>query len=149
MDLGSIETGNLPIVEFEQHAMTQEELESLTKLFRGRGNPVCPACYDKRCLSNKLDRIRNMEGIYAVYTIDTAVSTKMEMLEKGLEAAPEAAGQETKEVQPVFSARLDDPGEDAAKDRRKSISEEEDAMELYFSAEIGGGQAEQHYRPKI
>ena len=74
-----------------------------------------------------------MEGIYAVYTIDTAVSTKMEMLEKGLEAAPEAAGQETKEVRPVFSARLDDPGEDAARDRRKSISEEEDAMELYFS----------------
>ena len=35
VDLGSIETGNLPIVEFEQHAMTQEELESLTNYFAG------------------------------------------------------------------------------------------------------------------
>ena len=137
VDLGSIETGNLPIVEFEQHAMTQEELESLTNYFAGGETLYAPLVTTKDAYQNKLDRIRNMEGIYAVYTIDIAVSTKMEMLEKGLEAAPEAAGQETQEVQPVFSARLDDPGEDAAQDRRKSISEEEDAMELYFSAEIG------------
>ena len=137
VDLGSIETGNLPIVEFEQHAMTQEELESLTNYFAGGETLYAPLVTTKDAYQNKLDRIRNMEGIYAVYTIDTAVSTKMEMLEKGLEAAPEAAGQETQEVQPVFSARLDDPGEDAARDRRKYISEEEDTMELYFSAEIG------------
>lgn len=137
VDLESIETGNLPVVEMEQHAMTQEELEKLTDYFAGGEELYVPLLTTKEACQEKLDRMRNMEGIYAVYTIDTVMNDKLEWLEKGLEAAVEAGTQEPQEAEVSFGPRADDPAEDAMTDRRKYISEEEDALELYFSADVG------------
>ena len=135
--LESFETGNLPVVEMEQHAMTQEELQSLTEYFAGGETLYVPLLTTKDVYQDKLDRIRSMEGIYSVYTIDTIAGDKTENLEKAVQLAPEAGTQENQETEIAFTARRDDPAEDAITDRRKYISADEDAMELYFSADVG------------
>ena len=91
VDLESIETGNLPVIEMAQRSMTQEELEKLAEYFADGQELYKPVPTTKDVFQDKLDRMNNAEGIYAVYTIDTAFGMKKEWLEKGLAAAPETA----------------------------------------------------------
>ena len=137
VELESIETGNLPVVEMEQRAMTQEELEKLAEYFADGQELYKPLPTTKDAFQDKLDRMKNAEGIYAVYTIDTTFSMKKEWLEKGIAAAPETNDQETEKAEVGFSAWQPDPGQDAASERKKYISDDIDAMPIFFSADVG------------
>lgn len=137
VELESIETGNLPVVEMEQRAMTQEELEKLAEYFADGQELYKPLPTTKDAFQDKLDRMKNAEGIYAVYTIDTTFSMKKEWLEKGMAAAPETNDQETEKAEVGFSAWQPDPGQDAASEREKYISDDIDAMPIFFSADVG------------
>lgn len=137
VELESVEAGNLPVVELKQRSMTQEELEELVEYFADGEELYVPLQTTKDVYQEKLDRIRNMEGVYSVYTIDTVMGDKADKLEQGLELAPEEGTQSQETAEIAFGPRRADPAEDAATDRRKYISEETDSMDLYFSADIG------------
>lgn len=137
IELSSIETGNLPVVEMAQHSMTQEELEQLTAYFADGQELYQPLPVPKEVFQEKIDRIRNMEGVYAVYTIDTGLTYRMERLENGLAAAPEGDGQTAEKAEVSFGPRQTDPGDDAASERSSYVSPETDAMEIFFSADVG------------
>lgn len=137
VELESIETGNLPVVEMEQRAMTQEELEKLTEYFADGQELYRPLQTTKDAFQDKLDRIRNMEGVYSVYTIDILVSDRIERLEKGLAAAPETVEGTPEKAEVAFGPRQPDPGADEAMERASVISPEVDAMPVFFSADVG------------
>ena len=137
VDLESIETGNLPVIEMAQRSMTQEELEKLAEYFADGQELYKPVPTTKDVFQDKLDRMNNAEGIYAVYTIDTAFGMKKEWLEKGLAAAPETADQTPEKAEVTFGPRQPDPGADEAMERSRSISPETDAMPLFFFADVG------------
>lgn len=137
VDLESIETGNLPVVEIEQRPMTQEELENLVDYFADGQELYKPLLTTKDEFQDKLDRIQNGEGIYAVYSIDTAFGVKKEQLEKGLAAAPETNAEQAEAAEIAFSGWQTDPGNDAASEREKYISGTIDAMPIFFSADVG------------
>lgn len=136
VELESFETGNLPVVEMKQHSMTQEELVKLTEYFSQGEELYLPFEITREVYQEKLDRIRGMEGVYAVYTIDTIMGYKADMLEEALDLAP-AEGEQTAEKAEIAFGPWQDTAEDAITDRREYISEETDAMDLYFSADIG------------
>ena len=79
------------VIEMAQRSMTQDELEKLAEYFADGQELYKPVPTTKDVFQDKLDRMNNAEGIYAVYTIDTAFGMKKEWLEKGLAAAPETA----------------------------------------------------------
>ena len=68
VELESIETGNLPVIEMAQRSMTQDELEKLAEYFADGQELYKPVPTTKDVFQDKLDRMNNAEGIYAVYT---------------------------------------------------------------------------------
>ncbi len=137
VELEDVETGNLPVVEMAQHSMTQDELERLVGYFAAGEELYVPLLTTKDVYQEKLERIQNMESVYAVYTIDMNVGDEKEKLEKGIELAPEEGEQQPETVDVGFGPRLEDPAEDAMADRRKYISEETDNQEIFFTADVG------------
>ena len=93
----------------KQHSMTQEELEELVEYFADGEELYVPLQTTKDAYQEKLDRIRNMEGVYSVYTIDTVMGDKADKLEQGLELAPEEGTQSQETAEIAFGPRRADP----------------------------------------
>lgn len=137
MALEPIETGNLPVVEMEPYAMSQEELEKLTAYFADGRELYVPKPDSREDYQKKLDRIQNMEGVYSVYTIDVLLSDETRMLREGLELATPEAELTDQKTEVRFGPREMDPAEAATYKDYYSDEIETYDRDLYFSADVG------------
>ena len=137
MGLEPIETGNLPVVEMEPYAISQEELEKLTAYFADGRDLYVPKPDSREDYQKKLDRIQNMEGVYSVYTIDFLLSEETRMLREGLEVATPEAELTDQKAEVRFGPREMDPAEAATYKDYYSDEIETYDKDLYFSADVG------------
>lgn len=61
LDLGKLETGNLPVVEMANHTMTQKELKKLVEYFAGDEELYVPEADTKEVFQKVKDRVNNKE----------------------------------------------------------------------------------------
>ena len=137
--LDPITVGNLPVVEMENHAMTDEELGKLVKYFAGDEELYVPQLNTRDIYQGIKNRIDNKEGGFADTILWPNFQKMAEGLEKAIELAPEKE-QEPKEAEVKFQKKQEDKAKDAAQSWYESDETDttvKDSMELYFSAEAG------------
>ncbi len=136
IELESIETGNLPVVEVEQCSMTEEDLARLTEYFAEGQELYVPQLVSKEVYQNKLERLQNMEGVYSVYTIDILMSDEASMLRKGVELAPPESELKEQKTEIRFGPRVVDETEKAIYNIPDDAYDSYD-KDLFFSADVG------------
>lgn len=87
LPMGSIEVGNLPVIEMKNHSMTQEELQELVEYFIGDDTLYQIQGDTKQDYAEVIERIRNKEGAYADPNMLSYYTSKLTNLETALEMA--------------------------------------------------------------
>lgn len=88
LDLGRLETGNLPVVEMKNKELTQKELKKLVEYFSGNEELYVPQADTKETFQKVKVRIDNSEGVYANASL-APFSDIESALNKAIESAPE------------------------------------------------------------
>lgn len=142
LELEEKELGNLPVIEMQNHVLTEEELKTLTEYFTKGENLYVRQPYTKDEYENVISRIENREGIYAASYHWLEQLKIKQSAEAGMAIAPEApAGPEKAEVE--FTTRFVDEGFEKTF-LSKIASEDFDLYEnreekVWFEADVGEG----------
>lgn len=156
LDLEEKEIGNLPVIEMQNHKLTEEELKELVDYFADEEALYVPQPYTKDTYANVISRIENKEGIYAAsYSWLQQLKVK-QSAETGMETAKENADDpETADVK--FQQRFVDDAFEAAF-MSKINAEDYDLYEnrdenIWFEADAGENREAhikaQTYDPKV
>ncbi len=154
LEMGKLETGNLPVVEMKNHSMTQKELEKFTAYFANGEELYVPQADTKEVFQNVKDRIDQKEGVYANPVLGSFLEKKSS-LEEAVRLAPEKPGRdETAEVK--FQKKTADAAGEAANSWAYKLGVEKEQIpdaEAFFAADVGKGRLShieaECYDPKI
>lgn len=137
LDLGKLETGNLPVVEMANHTMTQKELKKLVEYFAGGEQLYIPQGDTKEVFQNIKKRIDNSEGVYANPSLGSFSDLK-NSLDDAIQLAPEALSKEQK-VELKFQKKTEDAIKKAANSWIKIDMDDEPVTDakVFFSADVG------------
>lgn len=136
LDLGKVEVGNLPVIEMENHELSQKELEKMVSYFAKDEAIYKPQAYTKQVYQKLIDRIDKKEGIYG----DTSMWTSYQELESALKSAMDLAPEaypEPESAEIKFQKKTTDPALLAAQDWAGGKKEENTEGENYFTADVG------------
>lgn len=138
LDLGKLETGNLPVVEMANHTMTQKELKKLVEYFAGDEELYVPEADTKEVFQKVKDRVNNKEGAYANPS-RIPFSDLISALDGAIESAPEVLPKEQTAVL-EFHKKSEDVVQMARDSWRKNLGIEDEQTpdaEAFFSADVG------------
>ena len=122
LEMETPRVGNLPVLELQNHELTQEELEELVSYFAEGEKLYVPRIANQDDYQEVIDRIDQKEGKYANPNLAVLYGQYKEWYEKAATLAPEKDG-EDKETQPAFGKKQEDPEIPAAfSGRRESLS---------------------------
>ncbi len=138
LDMGKLETGNLPVVEMKNHTMTQEELEKLVKYFAKGEELFVPKADTKDLFQNLKDRIDHKEGVYANPAMGSFLELKSS-LNEAIKLAPENPAEDEKADLKFQKKTKDAAGEAANGWLYKMGLEQEQTMDadVFFAADVG------------
>ncbi len=111
VELESIETGNLPVIEMAQRSMTQDELEKLAEYFADGQELYKPVPTTKDVFQDKLDRDEQCRRHLCSLYDRHGIWHEKGMAGKGLAAAPETADQTPEKAEVTFGpdSRIREP----------------------------------------
>ena len=133
--LGEQSIGNLPVIEMQNHELTQEELNGLIDYFTDGGELYMPQMVTKDAYQEVLDRISSKEGSYLQSAYSTSIAGIQNATREGMELAPdEASAPEKMEIK--FQKKTEDHGVEAARSWMSTELENTDT-EDYFTADVG------------
>lgn len=127
------EVGNLPVMELQNHKLTQEELEGLVNYFAGGEKLYLPLTADREDYESVIDKIEQKKGVYANPNLSVVYAKQKEWMEKAIDLAPERE-RANKEVKPVFEKKQEDPAKYASADIEVP---EKNKLEIFFDADVG------------
>lgn len=138
LELGTIETGNLPVIEMKNHELGQEELVKLVLYFSENNDLYVQQIYTKDIYQKVIDRIENKEGTYGDTTMWTSHQELKEALKTAIKLAPDIPA-EPKKAEIKFQKIIDNPAFTAAQGWAGGKKDEQDSdAENYFSVDVGG-----------
>ena len=127
--------GNLPVIEMQNHELTQEELNGLIDYFTDGEELYMPQMVTKDAYQEVLDRISSKEGSYLQSAYSTSIAGIQNATREGMELAPdEASAPEKMEIK--FQKKTEDHGVEAARSWMSTELENTDT-EDYFTADVG------------
>ena len=133
--LGEQSIGNLPVIEMQNHELTQEELNGLIDYFTDGEELYMPQMVTKDAYQEVLDRISSKEGSYLQSAYSTSIAGIQNATREGMELAPdEASAPEKMEIK--FQKKTEDHGVEAARSWMSTELENTDT-EDYFTADVG------------
>lgn len=133
LTLDEITVGNLPVIEMENRALTDQELEHMVRYFAGEDTLYQPCIDTKQDYQEVIKRIREKSGAYAEPNLVSYYQSQVKYLENAAELAPE----ENFDV-PLEKIRFQKKTEDPARFAAAGIEvPEEHQYEIYFNAEAG------------
>ena len=115
LEMETPRVGNLPVLELQNHELTQEELEELVSYFAEGEKLYVPRIANQDDYQEVIDRIDQKEGKYANPNLAVLYGQYKEWYEKAATLAPEKDG-EDKETQPAFGKKQEDPAKYAMAD---------------------------------
>ena len=89
--LGEQSIGNLPVIEMQNHELTQEELNGLIDYFTDGEELYMPQMVTKDAYQEVLDRISSKEGSYLQSAYSTSIAGIQNATREGMELAPDEA----------------------------------------------------------
>lgn len=128
-----ITTGNLPVLEIQNHILSQKELEELVNYFASNEILYIPNVHTKDVYQQVKKRIANKEGAFAEPPLLTSYQEDALRLEKAIELAPEVQSEKQK-ADVKFQKKYDDESVYVATD---SEIPAKNNMDLFFSADVG------------
>lgn len=137
LDLGTMEAGNLPVIEKSNHELSQQELEDLVSYFSKDQKLYVPNVNTKEVYQYVIDRIENQEGSYANTFMASSYRELKDAVTKAKELAPET-NEEPELAEVKFQKPAEDPAKAASEDwsgGRKPDADSE--AEDYFAADVG------------
>lgn len=127
--------GNLPVIEMQNHELTQEELNGLIDYFTDGEELYMPQMVTKDAYQEVLDRISSKEGSYLQSAYSTSIAGIQNATREGMELAPdEASAPEKMEIK--FQKKTEDHSVEAARSWMSTELENTDT-EDYFTADVG------------
>ena len=87
--LGEQSIGNLPVIEMQNHELTQEELNGLIDYFTDGEELYMPQMVTKDAYQEVLDRISSKEGSYLQSAYSTSIAGIQNATREGMELAPD------------------------------------------------------------
>lgn len=133
LPMKSVKAGNMPVLEMENHVMTQRELEKLVKHFAGDKPLYVPEKNTKEVYEKLKERIVNKEGAFADPVLASSNKSDSANLGKAIELAPDKTGGEQK-AEVKFQKKSSDKAFYEAKGRDVP---DKNSKELFFLADIG------------
>lgn len=133
LEMETPRVGNLPVLELQNHELTQEELEELVSYFAEGEKLYVPRIANQDDYQEVIDRIDQKEGKYANPNLAVLYGQYKEWYEKAAALAPEKDG-EDKETQPAFGKKQEDPAKYAMADLEEP---KKNKLEIFFDADVG------------
>lgn len=125
--------GNLPVLEFQNHELTQEDLEKLVSCFAEGEKLYLPQIADREDYQEVMDRIEQKEGVYANLNLAAVYAQRKEWMEEAAALAPEGEKAD-QEVQPAFGIKQENPAKYASANIE---APEKNRLEIFFDADVG------------
>lgn len=137
LELGTMEAGNLPVIEKSNHELSQQELEALVSYFSKDQELYVPDVNTKEVYQYVIDRIENQEGSYSNAFMASPYGELKSAVIKAKELAPET-DRESEMAEVKFQKILEDPAEIASENWSGGKKQDKDSeAEDYFSADVG------------
>ena len=137
--LGEQSIGNLPVIEMQNHELTQEELNGLIDYFTDGEELYMPQMVTKDAYQEVLDRISSKEGSYLQSAYSTSIAGIQNATREGMELAPDEASAPEKNGDKISKKKQEDHGVEAARSWMSTELENTDT-EDYFTVRCGRGQ---------
>lgn len=115
LELGTMEVGNLPVIEKSNYELSQQELEALVSYFSKDKELYVPNVNTKEVYQYVMDRIENQEGSYSNTFMASSYSELKSAVKKAEELAPET-DTESEIVEVKFQKILEDSAKIASED---------------------------------
>ena len=133
LEMETPRVGNLPVLELQNHELTQEELEELVIYFAEGEKLYVPRIANRDDYQEVIDRIDQKEGKYANPNLTVLYGQYKEWYEEAAALAPEK-DEEDKETQPAFGKKQEDPAKYAMADLEEP---QKNKLEIFFDADVG------------
>lgn len=139
ISLQQITVGNLPIIELQRHAISEEELKELTGYF-SQGETLYKGTGSSQEYYEKLiEEMKNGEGIFATPITTMYTVFPVDVIEKGKEAASKESTEREPKKEIQFSERQRDSALLAMYKQNGIMRDlpKTDEMLIYFKADVG------------
>ncbi len=135
LELGTMEVGNLPVIERKRHELTEAELKELVAYFAGKQELFEPHVSTKEFYENIIDRIENPKE-NDIQSERMGDSKYQNLIKEAYDLAPENA--QDKQVTDVkFQMQKTDAAIDHILENQFGIEIETNEEEDYFDADVG------------
>ena len=135
LELGKMETGNLPVIEMKRHELTEEELKELVAYFARKEELFEPHVSTKEFYEKIIDRMENRKEDYTQSDL-MGDSKYQNLIKEAYDLASENV--QDKQVMDVkFQMQKTDPAIDHILENQFGIETETNEEEDYFDADVG------------
>ena len=135
LELGKMETGNLPVIEMKRHELTEEELKELVAYFARKEELFEPHVSTKEFYEKIIDRMENRKEDYTQSDL-MGDSKYLKLIKEAYDLASENV--QDKQVMDVkFQMQKTDPAIDHILENQFGIETETNEEEDYFDADVG------------